>query len=77
LYFWICVKKYLESVPVPENNERNSSGGGTNGANSTLPLALHNPGVLFLYFNASQCGHTPFIDTIAMDWSALYSIVTL
>jgi len=58
LYFWIYVKKCLTSIPVPENNERNDTGDGTNGGNLTLPLAQHNPGVSFLYFNVLQSGHT-------------------
>jgi len=71
LYFWICVRKCLESVSVPENNERNGSDGGINGANLTLSLAQHNPGVSFLYFNVLQCGHTTLIDPMATNWSAL------
>jgi len=65
LYFWICVKKCLESVL--ENNECHGSGGGTNGANLTLPFAQHSSGFSFLYFNALQCGHTTLIDLIATD----------
>jgi len=33
LYFWIRVRKYLESVLIPETNVLNGSGGGTNDVN--------------------------------------------
>jgi hypothetical protein len=67
----------VESFSVPETNERNGSGGGTNGANFTCPLAQHNPGGSFLYFNALQYEHTTLIDPIATYISALKSIATL
>jgi len=39
----------MESVPIPETNEYNGSGGGSNGINFTLPFAQHNPSASFLY----------------------------
>ena len=33
----------MKSVPIPETNEYNGSGGGSNGINFTLPFAQHNP----------------------------------
>jgi len=44
----------MESVLIPETNEYNGSGGGSNGINFTLPLAQHNPLDSFLYFKALQ-----------------------
>ena len=61
----------MESLPVPEINEYNGSGGETNGTNFTLPFAQHNPLASFLYFNALQCGQTEFIDPIGRNCSQL------
>lgn len=54
----------MESDPIPETNEYNGSGGGSNGINFTLPFAQHNPLASFLYFNALQCEQTVFIEPI-------------
>lgn len=51
MYFWICVRKCLESVLVPETNERNGSGGGTYGVNLILSLVQHNPKFSFQYIS--------------------------
>ncbi|XP_055903924.1 uncharacterized protein LOC129939795 [Eupeodes corollae] len=65
---WICVKKCMESVPNPQTNGYNGSGGGSDGINFTLPYAQHNPLVSFLYFNALQCEQTEFIEPITTYW---------
>ena len=61
----MLAKKYLESLPSPETNDRNGSGGGTNGGNFTFP-----PADSLLYFNALQYWQMIGISPIATDVSA-------
>jgi len=58
----------MESVPIPETNEYNGSGGGFNGINFTLPFAQHNRLASFLYFKALQYEQTEFIEPITTQW---------
>jgi hypothetical protein len=50
----MLAKKCLESLPIPETNDRNGSGGGISCGNFTLTPAQHNPVDSPLYFNALQ-----------------------
>ena len=66
----MLAKKCLESFPIPETNERNGSGGGTNCGNFTFPPAQHNPGDSPLYFNALHYSQMIDISPIVTDLSA-------
>ena len=50
----MLAKNCLESLPIPEINDRNRSGGGTNCGNFISPPAQHNPVDSPRYFNALQ-----------------------
>jgi hypothetical protein len=39
----MLAQKCLETLPIPETNDRNGSGGGTNCGNFTFSPAQHNP----------------------------------
>ena len=66
----MLAKKCLESLPIPETNDRNGSDGGTNCDNFTFQPAQHNPVDLSLYFNAILYWQTIVISPIFTDVSA-------